>query len=135
MLEKYPDKQSFTTGLNNQGIAVVYRTNEQGIMYGITFVDNKNKTVFNGSELGKQYGAAAIQQRLLSQPELLAKRRADGKESQPAVLKQDHLKIISQQPTGKIDLLKTIIESSDQYNYLPYELKKKRKRKKRKLGL
>ena len=104
-------------------------------MYGITFVDNKNKTVFNGSELGKQYGAAAIQQRLLSQPELLAKRRADGKESQPAVLKQDHLKIISQQPTGKIDLLKTIIESSDQYNYLPYELKKKRKRKKRKLGL
>ena len=31
---------------------------------GITFVDNQNKVVFNGSDLGKGYSAAALQSKL-----------------------------------------------------------------------
>ena len=33
-------------------------------MYGVTFVDNKNKCVFNGSDLGKNYSISALQNRL-----------------------------------------------------------------------
>lgn len=46
--------------LKKEKIQVVVRQNEQGIIYGITYVDHKNKTVFNGSELGKNYSAKAI---------------------------------------------------------------------------
>ena len=40
---------------------VVLRQNDTGIIYGITYVDHKTRCVFNGSNLGKQYSANAIQ--------------------------------------------------------------------------
>ena len=42
-----------------------------GLTYGITFVDNKNKTVFNGSDLGKAYSAKAISERFSNQDKLI----------------------------------------------------------------
>jgi hypothetical protein len=55
-----PDRQSFTDALKKQGVAVVFRQNDKGDTYGITFVDHNNKTVFNGSDLGKSYTANSI---------------------------------------------------------------------------
>jgi hypothetical protein len=57
-------KEKFVERLNVQGLYVLFRTNEEGRTYGITFVDNRSKTVFNGSDLGKSYGAKAILERL-----------------------------------------------------------------------
>ena len=34
-----------------------------GFKYGITFVDHFNKSVFNGSEIDKQYSVASLQKR------------------------------------------------------------------------
>ncbi len=64
-------KSSFVQSLGQEGIFVVFRQNEEGRIYGITFVDNKTKVVFNGSDLGKAYGAQAITDRLtgLSKPD------------------------------------------------------------------
>lgn len=45
--------------LSREHIAVLLRENADGRLYGITFVDLKNKVVFNGSDLGN-YSAAAI---------------------------------------------------------------------------
>ena len=42
------------------------RQNAEGRLYGITFVDNQSKCVFNGSDLGKGYSAAALQNRIVS---------------------------------------------------------------------
>ncbi len=42
-------------------IDTVIGQNETGFTYGITFVDHKNKCVFNGSEIGKKYSFAALQ--------------------------------------------------------------------------
>jgi len=53
-------KATFTDGLAKQGIHAVFRQNGQGLIYGITYVDNIHKTVFNGSDLGKSYSAKAI---------------------------------------------------------------------------
>lgn len=39
------------------------RQNNEGIIYGLTYVDHKTKCVFNGSDLGKQYSANGIQER------------------------------------------------------------------------
>jgi len=53
-------KSSFQKQLKEQGIQVVFRQNEEGRLYGITFVDHKSKVVFNGSDLGKTYSAASL---------------------------------------------------------------------------
>lgn len=50
--------------LAKSGIFLLFRENQQGIIYGATYVDNVNHTVFNGSALGKSYSASAIGKRL-----------------------------------------------------------------------
>ena len=57
-------KSAFVNALNHQSIYVLFRQNDEGRIYGITFVDNIKKVVFNGSGLGKAYGAKAITERL-----------------------------------------------------------------------
>ncbi|MCF2496752.1 relaxase/mobilization nuclease domain-containing protein [Dyadobacter chenhuakuii] len=49
--------------LERDGIDTVLRKNESGLIYGITYVDHRTKSVFNGSSLGKNYSAKAIQER------------------------------------------------------------------------
>src|SRR5690606_12728101 len=57
-------KATFNEELTKQGIHPAFRQNEQGRIYGITYVDNIHKTVFNGSDLGKAYTAKAITEKL-----------------------------------------------------------------------
>jgi len=48
---------SFKMQLEKQGIATVIRRNEQGRIYGITFIDHTSKSVWNGSQLSKELSA------------------------------------------------------------------------------
>lgn len=56
-------KAGFISELAKQNINVVFRQNEQGSSFGITFIDNNRKAVFNGSDLGKGYAAKALMER------------------------------------------------------------------------
>jgi hypothetical protein len=56
--------------LNKENIRVLFRENEQGKVYGITYIDHYKKSVFNGSELGKAYAANAITERLVATDQL-----------------------------------------------------------------
>lgn len=49
--------------LEKEGISTVFRKSVVGLLYGITYVDHTTKNVFNGSSLGKQYSAKAIEER------------------------------------------------------------------------
>ena len=53
-------KSAFQKQLREQSIQAIFRQNEEGRLYGITFVDHKSKVVFNGSDLGKTYSAASL---------------------------------------------------------------------------
>lgn len=57
-------RNEFTEKLKQQGIYALFRENSGGLTYGITFVDNRFKAVFNGSDLGKSYSAKRILERL-----------------------------------------------------------------------
>jgi len=57
-------KEAFIELLLKQDVHVVFRENDRERVYGITFVDNKTKVVFNGSDLGKKYGAQGILDRI-----------------------------------------------------------------------
>jgi hypothetical protein len=46
--------------LDRFGITMVIRQNKEGRIYGITYVDHRSRTVFNGSALGKKYSAKGL---------------------------------------------------------------------------
>jgi len=50
-------RPGFEKELAKNGISVLFRENEQGRIYGTTFIDHEQKAVFNGSRLGKGYSA------------------------------------------------------------------------------
>jgi len=58
-----PSPAGLVVQLKKQGIDVVLRKGDQQILYGITYVDHNSRCVFNGSELGKKYSAKGILER------------------------------------------------------------------------
>ena len=68
VLAKSQTKRSFQKALREKGIQCNLRQNDEGRIYGVTFIDQKNKTVFNGSDLGKAYSANMLSTRLLPDP-------------------------------------------------------------------
>lgn len=50
-------KADFISKLENAGISTVFRENEEGRIYGVTFIDHQNRMVVNGSRLGKELSA------------------------------------------------------------------------------
>lgn len=51
------DETAFKHQLIEQGINTVVRRNKEGRIYGITFIDHESRTVWNGSQLGKNLSA------------------------------------------------------------------------------
>jgi hypothetical protein len=131
----------FTTGLQSEKVTVVPRKNEQEILYGLTYIDHRTKCVFNGSDLGKGYSAAAIQKRILERQDLseflttaLRKKgsqtslernkfAAEKKPSLPTAVKQGKAPGANRSVAAELlyQLLKTEKEPED----IPFELKKK----------
>lgn len=60
-------KDDFTSKLKNSGIDVVFRYTDEGRIYGVTFIDHNTMTVLNGSRLGKQFSANALNERFNNQ--------------------------------------------------------------------
>jgi len=51
------NRAGFEKQLAANGINVVFRQNDAGRIYGVTFIDQQNKCVLNGSQLGKEFSA------------------------------------------------------------------------------
>jgi hypothetical protein len=104
-------------------VYTVIRKNEAGRIYGITFIDNQTKCVFNGSALGKAYSAQGIlsrcevkvQTRDIQVPRLPAKEQADIEPSKSGA--------------KEFEMLQALMESKEDYSNTPYELKRKRRKK------
>ncbi len=56
-LQAASDEKEFKKRLLEHGINTVVRRNAEGRIYGITFVDHASKSVWNGSQLGKNLSA------------------------------------------------------------------------------
>jgi hypothetical protein len=56
-LQATSDEREFKKRLLERGINTVVRRNTEGRVYGITFVDHSSKSVWNGSQLGKNLSA------------------------------------------------------------------------------
>lgn len=63
VLSRVTDKEDFTAKLKECGMDVVFRYTDEGRIYGVTFIDRNAMTVLNGSRLGKQFSANALNER------------------------------------------------------------------------
>lgn len=63
VLSHATDKEDFTSKLKDCGIDVVFRYTDEERIYGVTFIDHNAMTVLNGSRLGKQFSANALNER------------------------------------------------------------------------
>lgn len=57
-------REQFEKYLSGKQVGSVFRANSEGRIYGVTFIDNAQRVVFNGSDLGKSYSASPILERL-----------------------------------------------------------------------
>ena len=57
------NKADFIAKLKERNIDVVLRYTEEGRIYGVMFIDHNTMTVLNGSRLGKEFSANAINER------------------------------------------------------------------------
>jgi hypothetical protein len=137
--------ESLTEQLKIKGIDLVMRRNENGFVYGLTYIDHVGKCVFNGSELGKSYSAKAVQERCLvsqlqdkgvdvKKIEQLSPRTDAGKGNASNSTPQPNwtATATTDSPSFISQLLDCLLQTEQTTDYIPYELSQNSNRKKRK---
>lgn len=122
--------------LKQKSIYTLLRQNSEGRLYGITFVDNQNKVVFNGSDLGKGYSAAALQSRLATGNEKSKTQdETKGGSSGGAIQKEMGQQKLQEKTiplTAKtVSPLDVLLSTKEQYDNIPNSLLKKKRKKKK----
>jgi hypothetical protein len=124
--------------LRKDEISPVLRQSKEGMLYGITYVDFKTKCVFNGSELGKEYCAKRIHERCSQdrEPTPLLKLHSEAAMERILTKSIDRDKTVesNQEHEGKQQvptILEELMWSNKSENYLPHELIRKKKQKKK----
>lgn len=117
---------SFCKLLEKEGINAMLRQNEQGLLYGITYIDHRTKCVFNGSALGKAYSAKGILERCAAD---------NNQNTRPMITRISTEDFAMGQMDGQGNqstIEKTIehlLRPENTSDYLPNPLKKRKKRK------
>ena len=114
--------------LEKDRIHTVLRQNAAGFIYGITFIDHSNKTIFNGSDLGKQYSAKAITERCeishdLASPQI--------HESKPIIIREDNER--KEYPEKNKDVVGELLAVEKEFCYVPFQFKKPKGGKRKRL--
>jgi hypothetical protein len=124
----------FIKALAKENISVILRKGKQDNVYGITYVDHRTKTVFNGSDLGKEYSAKAVLEKCAAenmlQPSLVLPKRTKQREPQSAKSKQKQDTILKKPGVNSNENI-----AADKMPYepipFPFRIKKKRKKKRK----
>ena len=137
-----PSLQELISALEKQGITATLRKSESGLIYGITYVDHKTQSVFNGSALGKQYSAKAIQERCLPErvpeqdllslhpalkPSIGSRPKHTATETKTVENDRQPLSLL----TAIGNPVDAVIRPEPASDYVPNQLKRRRKKKKR----
>ena len=132
----------FRDDLKKKGVDVVIRQNDDGRIYGVTFIDHNNRIVFNGSRLGKEFSANAIHERFQSGAGFEVKNKPLKQTSHQSTKDEtDSLNQYSSDYQNQTiskesligDIFKMLLGNQGNHddNYYSYSGKRKRKRKRR----
>lgn len=136
-IESNSDLANFEKELVKSGITVLFRENEQGRIYGATFIDHEQKVVFNGSRLGKEFSANVFND-LFSVPQEKGghTKQETGKEPFTSVGEQFESSVRQPNDPESIigSLFSVFIPEPGSHNGDNHPLSRKRKKKKRRYG-
>lgn len=125
--------------LKKENIKVLYRENKEGLVYGITFIDQFRKSVFNGSDLGAAYAAKALTARMVKEDQYqhqefnqAQKQRHVEPQRQSGVPDYNRQLNIHQPLKLTNNIISDLLQTRRLDDHLPGQLRKKRKRKKKK---
>jgi hypothetical protein len=122
--------QAFEQALKKEKITLFVRQNDNGIVYGLTYIDHNTKCLFNGSDIGKDYSARAILEKCGVSQNISVQERSIETKIHSNELSFDTTKQLHQhQDSWKI--IDAIIKPSEDLQYLPYELRKQKKKKRK----
>ncbi len=124
------NQEAFVNAMGMAGINAVFRIGANGQAFGITYVDNWHKTVFNGSDLGKAYSAKAILANLENSKRSTDALQTSIKNSQKSIGSIDNRSVSQQMKdmtSPATNLLETMLKEQFDPSVGP---PKKRKRKK-----
>lgn len=134
MLNPPKDLEGFRQALQLEKISLVIRQNNEGIVYGITYIDQRSKCVFNGSDIGKEYSAKLILEK--------CKEIDKAKDEKQFLTAQNTIKSesvkdksLNQSITSASqfsNILDALTNPTEEFNPLPYGLRRKRKTKRKK---
>lgn len=130
--------------LKKEGLHMVLRTSKEGSVYGITYIDFKTKCIFNGSALGKNFSAKGVLDSINNHLQTTDSMRLN-QINRPIESSQTNIQIAStkigtEQENGTDkpqsnegnDLIQQLLQPEHTAQYIPFDWKKKRKRKRRK---
>lgn len=126
-------KEQFKSSLEKKNIEVVFRTNTEGRTFGVTFIDNRTRIIFNGSDLGKSFSAKAILERLSAKEDTIKPFRPGYTRSPDSPVKESENE--SATDTGMGNVLRDLITADDIISGSPeaaLRLGRNKKRRKRK---
>lgn len=118
LLKEKPTRKQFEKELVKNGMSVVFRENEDKRIYGVTFIDHQEKTVFNGSRMGKEFSANVFY-KLFSGDDL--HKKDDWRQDFESESMQDQHNSVG---------LFSIEQHGDNYEEIAFSNRMKRKRKK-----
>lgn len=152
-------KEAFARRLKDADIEVVYRINPEGRLYGITFIDHTNRTVFNGSRLGKAFSANVFNElfnnpdadrtKLIPPPEQDTPRQARETDAEERQEREEYRQqenrgnyqsepsgsLIDTSALGAIDIFSVLMEDDHTHEYIDpafrFGRRKKKKRRRR----
>lgn len=131
MVKPLKSLQSFKQALEKEKISLVVRQNDNGIIYGLTYIDHNTKCVFNGSEIGKDYSAKAILEKygmsqIISSPDNSIYAKLSETISIEPSLEKD-----KRQDLDLSKIVDGIITPSEELQFVSYELRKRKKKKRK----
>lgn len=129
------DLKQLTEDLKEEKISLILRQNKEAVIYGITYVDHHTKCVFNGSDLGKPYSAKMILERARTTgsgavPSLAGENKSVRQSGE--LLREAGVTHARQ---GELKLPEITSQGTVPIDYIPHQLKRRKKRKKKQLKL
>ena len=130
MIKHPKDLKQFSQALEKEKISLLIRQNDNGIVYGLTYIDHKTKCVFNGSDIGKDYSAKAILEKCgVSKYIAVEEKRIEPRFNRTELSVETD--IVQEHDLHLSKIMDAIVRPSEELQYLPYHLKKQKKKKRK----
>jgi hypothetical protein len=119
--------------LAKDDINLVVRQNDEGRVYGLTYVDTRNKVVFNGSDLGKAYSANQVMAGLEATPEPGQERQHENINNKSREMQRE-MAHPSPHKTNESTIIQTLFDTGEMTGHnseLSHDSRKRKKKKHR----